>query len=96
VAGGGVGVRVVLGYGLLAVPARRGSLLAGPAEDAGTTHGLLMGRADHVRWLSSRLACGSPWRRQVRVGSGLELVVSLMVEERNFAEHADEFACDDF
>jgi hypothetical protein len=73
VAGGGVGVRVVLGYGLLAGPSRRGSLRAGPAEDAGTTHGALTGWWDHMRWLSSRLACDSPWRRRVRVGSGLEL-----------------------
>jgi hypothetical protein len=35
VAGGGVGVRVVLGYGLLTGPAGRGSLRA-PAEDVGT------------------------------------------------------------
>jgi hypothetical protein len=35
VAGGGVGVQVVLGYGLLASPARRESLRAGPADDAG-------------------------------------------------------------
>jgi hypothetical protein len=27
---------------------------------------------------------------------GLELEVSVVVEERNFAEFADEFACDDF
>jgi hypothetical protein len=43
VAGGGVGVRVVLGYGFLAGPARRRSLRAGPAEDAGTTRGALTG-----------------------------------------------------
>jgi hypothetical protein len=43
VAGGGVGVRVVLGYGLLAGPARRGSLRAGPAEVARATHGALTG-----------------------------------------------------
>jgi hypothetical protein len=80
VAGGGVGVRVVLGYGLLAGPARR-SLLAGPTEDAGTTRGALTGRWDHMRWLSSRLACDSPWRCRVRVGNGLELEVSVMVKE---------------
>jgi hypothetical protein len=80
VAGGGVGVRVVLGYGLLAGPARRGSLCTGPAEDAGTTRGALTGWWDHMRWLSSWLACDSPWRRRVRVGSGLELEVSVMVE----------------
>jgi hypothetical protein len=49
VAGGGVGVRVVLGYGLLAGPTQRRSLLAGPAEDAGTTRGALTGWWDHVR-----------------------------------------------
>jgi hypothetical protein len=43
VAGGSVGVRVVLGYGLLAGPARRGSLRAGPAEVAGVTRGVLTG-----------------------------------------------------
>jgi hypothetical protein len=43
VARGGVGVRVVLGYGLLAGPARRWSLRAGPAEDAGATRGALTG-----------------------------------------------------
>jgi hypothetical protein len=36
-----VGVRVVLGYRLLAGPARRGSPRAGPAEDAGATRGVL-------------------------------------------------------
>jgi hypothetical protein len=41
VAGGGGGVRVVLGYGLLAGPVRRGSPRAGSAEDAGTTRGAL-------------------------------------------------------
>jgi hypothetical protein len=30
------------------------------------------------------------------VGSGLELEVGVVVEERNFAEVASEFACDDF
>jgi hypothetical protein len=43
VAGGGVGVRVVLGYGLLVGPVRRGSLRAGPAEVAGATRGALTG-----------------------------------------------------
>jgi hypothetical protein len=41
VAEGGVRVRVVLGYGLLAGPTRRGSPRAGPAENAGTTRGAL-------------------------------------------------------
>jgi hypothetical protein len=36
-AGGGVGVQVVLGYRLLAGPVRRGSLCVGPAGDTGTT-----------------------------------------------------------
>jgi hypothetical protein len=85
---GGVGVRVVLGYGLLAGPARRGSPRAGPAGVAGATRGELAGWGDHMRWLSSRLACDSPRRRRVRVGSGLELVVGVMVEERNFTELA--------
>jgi hypothetical protein len=62
VAGGGVGVRVVLGYGLLAGPARGRSLREGPAEDAGATRGVLTEWWDHMRWLSSRLACDSPWR----------------------------------
>jgi hypothetical protein len=44
VAEGGVGVRVVLGYGLLAGPMRRGSLRAGPTDDAGATRGVLTGR----------------------------------------------------
>jgi hypothetical protein len=88
VAGGGVGVRVVLGYGLLAGPARRGSPRAGPAGVVGAMRGVLAGWGDHMRWLSSRLACDSPWRRRVRVGSGLELEVSVMVEERNFTELA--------
>jgi hypothetical protein len=43
VAVGGVGVRVVLGYGFLVVPAQRGSLRAGPAGDAGTTRRALTG-----------------------------------------------------
>jgi hypothetical protein len=86
VAGGGVGVRVVLGYGLLAGPARRGSPRAGPAGVAGATRGALAGWGDHMRWLSSRLACGSPRRRPVRVGSGPELKVSVLIEKRNFAE----------
>jgi hypothetical protein len=30
------------------------------------------------------------------VGDGLELEVSVVVEERNFAEFAGEFACDNF
>jgi hypothetical protein len=59
----GVGVRVVLGYGLLAGLACRGSLRAGPAEVAGTTRGALTGQGDHMRWLSSWLAHGSPWGR---------------------------------
>jgi hypothetical protein len=42
VVGGDVGVRVVLGYGLLTGPARRGSPRAGPTEDAGATRGALM------------------------------------------------------
>jgi hypothetical protein len=96
VAGGGVGVRVVLGYELLAGPARRGSLRAGPTDDAGGTCGVLTGWWDHMRWLSSRLACDSPRRRRVRVGSGPELEVSVMVEERYFAELAGEFTCDNF
>jgi hypothetical protein len=62
---GGDGVRVVLGYGLLAGPARRGSLRAGPAEDAGATREALTGWWDHMRWLSSQLACDSPWGRQI-------------------------------
>jgi hypothetical protein len=41
--GGGVGVRVVLGYWLIAGPAQRGSLRAGPADDAGATRGVLTG-----------------------------------------------------
>jgi hypothetical protein len=49
-----------------------------------------------VRWLSSGLACGSPRKHRVRVESGPELEVSVMVEERNFAELASEFACDNF
>jgi hypothetical protein len=96
VAGGGVGVRVVLRYGLLAGPARRGSPRAGPAEDAKATRGALTECWDHTRWLSSRLACDSPWRRRVRVGSRLELEVSVMVQEQNFAELAGEFARDNF
>jgi hypothetical protein len=51
---------------------------------------------DDMQWLSSRLECDSPWRRRVRVGSGLELEVGVMVEERNFTELAGEFACDNF
>jgi hypothetical protein len=36
------------------------------------------------------------WTSRVRVGSGLELEVSVVLEERNFAELASEFACDNF
>jgi hypothetical protein len=54
VAEGGVGVRVVLGYGLLAGPTCRGSLLAGRGEVAGTTREALTGWAVHMRWLRSR------------------------------------------
>jgi hypothetical protein len=43
VARGAVGVRVVLGYRLLAGPARGGSLRAGPAGVAGATRGVLAG-----------------------------------------------------
>jgi hypothetical protein len=48
VAGGGVGVRVVLGYELLAGSARRGSPRAGPAGVAGATRGALAGWWDHM------------------------------------------------
>jgi hypothetical protein len=57
--GGGVGVRVVLGYELLAGPVCRWSLRAGPAEVAGATRVALAGRGNHMRWLSS------PRRRRV-------------------------------
>jgi hypothetical protein len=43
VTGGSVGVRVVLGYGLLAGPACRGSLRAGLVEVAGATREALAG-----------------------------------------------------
>jgi hypothetical protein len=65
VTGGGVGVRVVLGYGFLAGPARRGSLRAGPAEVAGAMRGALAGWGDRMRWMSSWLAHGSPRGRRV-------------------------------
>jgi hypothetical protein len=47
-----------------------------------------------MRWLSSRLAHGSPRRRRARIGSGSELEVGVLVEERNFTELAGEFARD--
>jgi hypothetical protein len=49
-----------------------------------------------MRWLSSRLTCDSPWGRRVRIGSGSELEVGVLVEKRNFAELAGEFARDYF
>jgi hypothetical protein len=49
-----------------------------------------------TRWLSSRLAYDSPRGRRVRVGSGSELEVGLLVVERNFAELSGEIARDYF
>jgi hypothetical protein len=46
----------------------------------------------NTRWLSSRLACGGPWGRRVRVGSGSELEVGMLIVERNFAKFFGEIA----
>jgi hypothetical protein len=49
-----------------------------------------------MQWLSSRLAYGSPRGHRVQVGSGSELEVGVLVEKRNFAAIAGEFARDYF
>jgi hypothetical protein len=49
-----------------------------------------------MRWLSSRLTYDSPRGRQARAGGGSKLEVGVLVEKRNFAELAGEFARDYF
>jgi hypothetical protein len=68
----------------------------GPADVAGTTREALAGWGVHMRWLSSRLAYDGPRGRQVRVGGGSKLEVGVLIEKRNFAEFAGEFARDYF
>jgi hypothetical protein len=66
----------------------------GPASIAEAIWEVLMGWGVDTRWLSSRLACGDPCRRRVRVGGGSGLEVGVLVAERNFAELSGEIACD--
>jgi hypothetical protein len=49
-----------------------------------------------MRWLSNRLAQGGPRGHRVRVGGGSKLEVGVLVEKKNFAEIAGEFARDYF
>jgi hypothetical protein len=65
VAGDGVGVRVVLGYDLLAGPTRGGSLHVGPAGVARAMCVALMEWGGRTQWLGSRLAYDSPRGRRV-------------------------------
>jgi hypothetical protein len=94
VAGGGVGVRRVVGDDLLARPACSESLRMGPASIAEAIWEVLMERDVSTRWLSSRLACDGPWGRRVRVGGGSRLEVGVLVVERNFAKFSGEVARD--
>jgi hypothetical protein len=66
----------------------------GPADIAGASCEALTGWGVRMRCLSSRLAYDSPQGRRVRVGGGSELEISVLVEKRNFAELAGEFARD--
>jgi hypothetical protein len=65
VAGGGVGVQVVLGDDLLVGPARSESLRVGLADIAEVVWEVLMEWGIRTRWLSSRLACDGPRGRRV-------------------------------
>jgi hypothetical protein len=90
----GVGVRGVVGNDLLAGPACNESFRVSPASIAETKREVLVEWGINTRWLSSRLACGDPWGRRVRVGGGSRLEVGVLVEERNFAEFSGEIARD--
>jgi hypothetical protein len=79
-----VGVRGVVGDDLLAGPARNESFRMGPASTAEAKREVLVEWGISTRWLSSRLACGDPRGRRVRVGGGSILEVGVLVVERNF------------
>jgi hypothetical protein len=70
VAGGGVGVRRVVGDDLLAGPACSESFCMGLASIAEAIWEVLMEWGVSTRWLSSRLACDGPRGRRVQVGDG--------------------------
>jgi hypothetical protein len=61
VAGGGVGVRRVVGDDLLARPACSERFRMGPASIAEAVWEVLVERGVCTRWLSSRLACDGLW-----------------------------------
>jgi hypothetical protein len=92
VAGAGVGVRGIVGDDLLASPARNESFRVSSASIGETKREVLMEWGVDTRWLSSRLACSDPQGRRVRVGDGFRLEVSVLVEERSFAEFSGEIA----
>jgi hypothetical protein len=81
VAGGGVGVRRVVGDDLFSSPACSESLRIIPASIAEALWEVFMERDVSTRWLSGRLACDGPWGRRVRVGGGSRLEVSVLVVE---------------
>jgi hypothetical protein len=64
----------------------------GPASIAEAKWEVFVEWVINTRWLSSRLACGDPWGRRVRVGGGSELEVIVLIVERNFVEFSDEIA----
>jgi hypothetical protein len=82
IAGGGVGVRRVVGDDLLVGPACSESFRMGPASIAEAIWEVLVEWGVGTRWLSSRLACGDPWGRRVRVGGRFGLGVGVLVVER--------------
>jgi hypothetical protein len=94
VAGGGVGVRVVLGDNLLAILTRSESLRVGLSCIADALWEVLVEWGVHTRWFDSQLACDGPRRRRVRVGVRPKLEVGVLVVERNFAEFSGEIARD--
>jgi hypothetical protein len=94
VAGGGVGVRRVVGDDLLASPMCSESLRMGPAGIAEAIWEVLEELGVNTRWLSSRLTCDGPWGRRVRIGGGSGLEVGVLVVERNFTKFSSKIAHD--
>jgi hypothetical protein len=66
----------------------------GPASISGAKWEVLVEWGVGTRWLSSRLACGDPRGRRVRVGGGSRLEVGVLVVEQNFAECSGEITRD--
>jgi hypothetical protein len=66
----------------------------GPASIAEAKWEVLVEWGINTQWLSSRLACGDPWGRRVRVGGGSGLEVGVSVVERNFTKFSSEIARD--